>query len=365
MLIEFACDCGHNFRTQGENAGMPIVCPNCTAKLHVPIPASIASSVADSETPLRSMKVDTPTVAPVKNPSRKSSEVAKRPSESNKSAPKKSPSPAPEKPIERDESSLFADLGPMEAPEESEEELPEFTPTRRRRTSNKKRDEEKESEQKSKQSGSKKGTVLLTVGIIAVGTLLLGTIGFFAVPPMLAAIKAAGKVKVPQEFEKYTDNDISFQFQHPKGWTPIARGGSGNIPPSIRFEQGNIKVSFRASNSGAAIQDMTQAMSGQAGELPDELKPVARVHDFQKAKFSDEMPGYTELGPVEKIETGLGEGRLSTFVASGSFGGRLYGYRATLLSTNFQWNIVCQTSSQHEFSAYKAIFKKMIESVGR
>lgn len=365
MLIEFACDCGHNFRTQGENAGMPIVCPNCTAKLHVPIPASTASSVADSETPFRSMKVDTPPVTPAKAPSRKSSAVSQRSSNSSKSAPKQSPPAVLEKLIERDESSLLEDLGPMEAPEESEAELPEFTPTRRRRTSNKKRNEEEKPEKKSKPSGSKKGTVLLTVGIIVVGTLLLGTIGYFAVPPMLVAIKEAGKVKVPQEFEKYTDNDISFMFQHPKGWTPIARGGSGNIPPSIRFEQGNIKVSFRASNSGAAIQDMSQAMSGQAGELPDELKPVARVHDFQKAKLSDEMPGYTELGPVEKIETGLGEGRLSTFVASGSFGGKLFGYRATLLSTNFQWNVVCQTSSQHEFSAYKAIFKKMIESVGR
>lgn len=341
MLIEFACEYGHNFRTQGENAGMPIVCPNCTAKLYVPIPATTASPAVDSETPFRSMRVDTPPVTQVKNPSRKSAEVAKRHSNSSKSTLKQSPPAAPEKPVEGDESSLLEALGPMEAPEESEEELPEFTPTRRRRTSNKKREDEEESEKKSKQSGSKKGTVLLTVGIVVVGTLLLGTIGYFATPPMLAAIKEAGKVKVPQEFEKYTDNDISVLFQHPKGWTPIARGGSGNIPPSIRFEQGNIKVSFRASNSGAAIQDLSQAMSGQAGELPDELKPVARVHDFEKAKFSEEMPGYTELGPVEKIETGLGEGRRSTFVASGSFGGRLFGYRATLLSTNFQWNVAC------------------------
>ncbi|MBC8003124.1 MAG: hypothetical protein H7X97_11110 [Opitutaceae bacterium] len=68
---------------------------------------------------------------------------------------------------------------------------------------------------------------------------------------------------------------------------------------------------------------------------------------------------------MEKINTGVGEGRLSTFVASGSFGSQIFGYRATLLTTQFQWNVVCQCSSQREFTAYKAMFRKIIESAGQ
>ncbi|MEK6260001.1 MAG: hypothetical protein AABP62_15375 [Planctomycetota bacterium] len=365
MFIDFPCDCGHRFRTQRDNAGMRVVCPNCLKEMQVPAasepkpPAPVVPASAPPPVPAVKQAAVRQAV-PTKGPAPQAS-LPSKPA-SSKSAVK----PAKPKPSEIDEESLLDDLGPMEATDDSLEELPEFTPTRRKKKkSSEKQDDDTQKTKKKSKGGGSGGKVAGIVGGIVAGLALLGVVGFFAIPPMITAIKEAGKITAPTEFEQFRDTDLNFSCLHPKGWVPIARGGTGNVPPSVRLEQGKVKIAFRASVSGAAIQDTTQAMTNQAGELPDELKPVARVHDFQKAKFSDEMTNYREVGPVEKINTGVGEGRLSTFVASGSFGSQIFGYRATLLTTQFQWNVVCQCSSQREFTAYKAMFRKIIESAGQ
>ena len=206
---------------------------------------------------------------------------------------------------------------------------------------------------------------LLIIGGLVAGVVLVGSIGFFLIPALIATLKEGGKIKAPQEFVKFEDNDISFRCDAPKAWNVESRGGSGSIPPSVRIEKGAVKIVYRSSPSGAAIQDMAQAGANLAGELPDELKPVARVHDYQKEKFSHEMTNYREIGGVEKIDTGWGEGRLSIFTASTGLSGTIYGYRVTLLTTQFQWNVVCQCNTKREFAAYQPMFRRVVESTGR
>lgn len=361
MFIEFSCDCGHVFRTRRENAGARVVCPNCLKETRVPATAEPKPEAPEVPTP-----APPPPVPPGK-PTVSAKGAASQASPSTKTrTAKPAAKPAKPKPPVIDEESLLDDLGPMEAPMDSLEELPEFQPTRRKKkkSAEEQDDDGKPSKKKSKGKGGGGNTGVIVGGIVA-GIVLLGVVGFFAMPPLITAMKEAGKITAPTEFEQFRDTELNFSCLHPKGWMPVARGGTGNVPPSVRLEHGNVKISFRASPSGAAIQDTTQALANQAGELPDELKPVAKVHDFQKAKFSDEMTNYQELGPVEKINTEIGEGRLSTFVASGGFGSKIFGYRATLLTAQYQWNVVCQCSSQREFTAYKPVFRKVIESTGQ
>jgi len=97
----------------------------------------------------------------------------------------------------------------------------------------------------------------------------------------------------------------------------------------------------------------------------DDSKPIARVHEYQRQKFADELSNYKEFGEPETIDTGWGEGRLSTYTASGSFGSSIYGYRITLITSKYQWNVTCQCPTKREFDAYKDVFRRVVSSTGR
>ena len=378
MFAEFKCRCGHAFRTHIQNAGRQIPCPNCLTTVTVPAPEATSVEAIESaatrpitkKEPVRESDATRQTRKPASEKSASASDIKR-----SVKAATSSPSRTSKKSKTGDPSEdLFdlSDIGPLEAPEQDDgDELFELpvSPTKKRRAKAAAEAEESDSKKGTKSSKKPKRdqgqNAPLIIGGVVAGFVVVAALGFFALPPLIAAMKQGGKIVLPQEFDKFEDGEIFFRCDYPKGWQAESRGGSGNIPPSVRIEQGRIKISYRASNSGAAMQDMAQAGANMMGELPDDQKPVARVHDFQRQKFSDEMPNYAEVGQVEKIETGWGEGRLSLFSASGGFGSKIFGYRVTLLTTNFQWNIVCQCPTKREFEAWKPVFRRIVESTGR
>ena len=388
MPVTFRCRCGHEFRTQSDNAGKRITCPNCLTQATVPRPDPEAAETSKRVTkptspppvPTKSSNRDNSqntsrlesTVKPASQVSKKSSSAMSKDSATKATRPANTTKPKSRKsPGDEDNPFDLSDIGPLEAPSDELDEVDEFeempTPRRKKPKAKMREDDEDSSIKKGKSKKPKRDSgsnLPLIIGGVVAGVVLIGTIGFFAIPALIASAKDGGKIKLPQEFETFENNDIFFRCQYPKGWEAESRGGSGNVPPSVRIEQGHIKISYRASNSGAAIQDMAQAGANMSGELPDELKPVARVHDFQREKFSSETPDYKEFGAVEVIQTGWGEGRLSTFTSSGNFGSKMYGYRVTLLTTNYQWNVVCQCPTRREFEAYKPLFRQVVESTG-
>lgn len=428
MFIEFSCRCGHEFRTRPENAGKPIICPNCTSRQVVPAAesdgeehASVAnakhsfdddSDLEEVETPRSRGKAPSSHLLamleedeawPIKG---KRAEPKQRPESSTKTRSKESrrapggdtirsvPSsmketrkphqvvPQKEKPrrkakqpdsyeqIPDDDIFDAEDLDKFELDElEVVDELLDDLPVARR----KRRDDVEEPPKKSAKGKSKKkspqednnSALSVIIGGMVFGMIVIGVVGFFAIPPLIAKLQEGREIQVPKDFEKFTEQNFNFSCEVPKDWEVDARGGQGNVPPTVRIEKGNIKIAYRSSMSGAAIQDMAQAGANQAGELPDELKPVAKVHEYQREKFKQETPDYTEVGPVERIDTGIGEGRLSEFTGSVGFGGKFYGYRVTLLTTQYQWNVVCKCKTKREFEAYKPIFRRIIASSGR
>ena len=404
MFIEFRCRCGHEFRTRNQNIGLPIICPNCTAHLVVPDPAeSPAAFPLDDEqseevqeeksevkaNPLLAM-LDEETAWPIlgkraepvepepsekvrsrkagRDPERKSSrrsESSSKRRDSRRSSRRDFDRDLDRKPERRSKSSASFEFIPDENIFDAEASVFGERSAPRKRT-----DDEADIEtghKESRKPRAKQGSdanLPVIIGGVVFGLIVLGIVGFFAVPQLVAKLKEGGSSKVPQEFEAFVDNDIPFRCEVPKGWEVEARGGSGNIPPSVRIEKGSIKISYRSSQSGAAIQDMAQAGANQSGELRDELKPVAKVHDYQREKFKAENPDYKEIGGVERIETGMGEGRLSEFTGTVGFG-KQYGYRVTLLTAQHQWNVVCKCTNKRDFEAYKPIFRRIIESSGR
>lgn len=195
------------------------------------------------------------------------------------------------------------------------------------------------------------------------GLVLMIVVAIFALPTLITSIKEGGKIHLPDEYESFANPDIYFRCDVPKGWEVDSRSGSGNIPPSVKIEHGRVKVLYRSSPSGAAIQDMTQAGTNPNEDV-DEFKPVYKVHMYQYQKFKSETPDHKESDKPEMIKTGWGEGCLSEFTSTANFGKRVFGYRATLLTTQYQWNVVCSCPSKREFEAFKPVFRKIILSTG-
>ena len=95
-------------------------------------------------------------------------------------------------------------------------------------------------------------------------------------------------------------------------------------------------------------------------KLPDDEKPVSKIHHEQTRKFIEEKSGYQEHGAPEMIKTANSEGRLSAFTASEGFS-TVHGYRVTLIGTNNQWNVICQCSAS-DWKDFQEVFRKIIAS---
>ena len=79
---------------------------------------------------------------------------------------------------------------------------------------------------------------------------------------------------------------------------------------------------------GSAIGDMGAAGQGDSfvvgAEVPEELTAIYGQHEVVKQQVADDYSDYQETGGHNFDPRG-GEGRMSTFTASGSFGGGITG----------------------------------------
>lgn len=328
-MIEVECECGRVIKTKDENAGKKARCPDCGEVVQIPVPRKAGS----------------------KSPAASSKGVA---ASAVKSTKKRPPS----------EDEYDGEDEEFDGEEGEEEELPR---SRSKRTAGKrpvKGKAEAEEPVVSKKKKKKKGEDADLNKNIIIGTCVVFGIAFLGLVgygiSKLGSIAAAPAVEVPKDFVEVSTPNGELRCQAPKGWPSKTGGGSGGVPPFLTFEQSGINIDFRSSPSGASIQMMTQAGNQNEGELPDELKPVSKVHEYQKEKIMQEDTSYQEKGAPEMIKGAQGEIRLSEFTAS-SFGRQVFGYRATMLGVNNQWNIICKCSAS-QWKDFQPVFRKIIES---
>lgn len=324
MSIEFTCDCGKKFRTASENAGKTMKCSKCGAKIAIPSPQSDDEEEEIYEAELAEEQDD-------------EDDAPRR-----RSAQKKRSSP-------------------------SRDELPSARQTRKKgKAAGGKSKGEKEDPPKSY-------LVPLLIGGVAVGFLLMVGLAALVVPSAMRAFAKAGENQaaaqarrsfVALDLEPFRSPDFNFKCQVPKGWEINSGGGSGNVPPWVRAESKRAKINFRASQSGTLIGDIAGAGQTPDDEIPDELKPIHKVHEYQGHKLKEELQDYEELGDIEKLQTPMGEARLSTFKASGDFGAKIFAIRVSLVENQWQWNLVCQCSSQQEFDQHVELFRKVAQNAG-
>jgi len=165
---------------------------------------------------------------------------------------------------------------------------------------------------------------------------------------------------VPTEYAAYGDTGGKFACDYPKGWQTEG-GGKPDSPNSwAKFSSGNALINVTADFAGSLFGDMAKASGSAFGESAE--PPVAKVHPMGERHMKEEFNDYKEREPKAFQSKGMGEGRRSTFIAKQTLGGKVYGYRATLLSGDRRITVVC-TCNATSWQALKPSFERVISSV--
>lgn len=202
-----------------------------------------------------------------------------------------------------------------------------------------------------------------------IGGLCVLALGLLFVIPML--FPEEKPIEPPASYAEFThDVNREFKIEYPEGWT-VESGGVQGKPVWAKFkhpDDDDVRIQVKSSMGASAIGDIAKnlpggGLGGAAPEMEEDLAPVATVHSLMHDQFAGEYSDYSEQSP-QKIETGFGDTRVSEFTASGSFGSKIRGMRASMLGLNLQFTVICDCPEK-DWEVCKPVFEKVIKSMSR
>ena len=161
---------------------------------------------------------------------------------------------------------------------------------------------------------------------------------------------------------EFSAKDAAFKLRHPQGWTAETGARPDNTYSYVILTKSSAKI-----QAYADIQGSLMSGSDSAGEFEEgsEFAPVHKAHELYKRVAAEELSDYVEGRPDVFKGSGLGEGRLSVFTASGGlFGGKLKGYHVTLLTRDRRVSILAY-GPEAEFETLRPTYLAVCRSVGR
>lgn len=191
------------------------------------------------------------------------------------------------------------------------------------------------------------GRLTFTVAVLVGGLLLAGGCG--------------GPATAPTNFASFNAKDGAFKCDYPADWEAEGGGVKGYF--WAKFTSGSAEISIQSGSVGSVQADVINAGNRMAGvqEDEEELAPVAQLHEMRKTDTAKDLGDYQEQ-PPKAIRPKLGDGRKSQFTASGTFGGGIRGYRATVLSHNKSITVLCQCA-EGDWETLKPAFDRVIDSL--
>ncbi len=160
----------------------------------------------------------------------------------------------------------------------------------------------------------------------------------------------------------FSPADNAFRLRYPAGWATETGSRPDNMYSWVRLTKGSAKVQVFADIAGS----LTSGPNNGNYEEGSELAPVHGAHERYKKNAAELYSDYQESEPALFKGSGLGEGRVATFTASGGrmFGGKIRGIRATLLTNDRRVSILCESPGK-EFDGDKATFLAICRSLSR
>lgn len=160
----------------------------------------------------------------------------------------------------------------------------------------------------------------------------------------------------------YRAKDGAFRLRHPSGWEEEDGSRADNSYSWVRYTKGSAKIKVSADVAGS----LTSGPNSSDYEEGSPMAPVHGAHERYKRNVSEDYSDYKESEPAPFKGSGLGEGRISTFTASGGgvFGSKISGIRVTLLTNDRRITILCEGPPK-EFEKLKATFLATCRSLSR
>jgi hypothetical protein len=159
----------------------------------------------------------------------------------------------------------------------------------------------------------------------------------------------------------FSPKDGAFKMRHPAGWEVETGSRPDNTYSWGRFTKGSGKIQVYADVTGSLMSGSDSAHDVEEGS---EFAPVHRAHELYKKTVAEQYSDYQESAPTVFKGAAMGEGRVASFTASagGLFGGKLRGYRVTLLTNNRRITILCE-APEKEFEALRPTFLAVCRSL--
>jgi len=177
---------------------------------------------------------------------------------------------------------------------------------------------------------------------------------------LLAIPGCGGAVPAPKAYVTYHSTDGRFDCDCPKGWEASGAGKPDSPNCWAKFTKGSAEIRVDADFAGSLFGDIAKSTGSMFGGEAE--PPVARVHPMGERHMKEEYSNYQEREPKPFQSKGFGEGRRSVFIADQGFGGKVYGYRATLLAGDRRISVIC-TCPATNWQTLKPAFEKVIASV--
>ena len=161
---------------------------------------------------------------------------------------------------------------------------------------------------------------------------------------------ASRPIEAPTEFAAFEHPaPRAFALDVPAGWETKTGGGQGGTPAWATFSGPGGEFDVRASRRGSAMGDIANAGGGGdfvvGQDLPEEETAIFKQHAFTKDQTAADYQTYTETSG-ENFDPQRGEGRVSEFTGTGTFGGTTRGLRATVRLGTETYNVVAKTSQK-------------------
>ncbi|APW62729.1 hypothetical protein [Paludisphaera borealis] len=155
--------------------------------------------------------------------------------------------------------------------------------------------------------------------------------------------------------------DGAFRLRHPQGWETDTGARPDNTYSYIILTKDPAKIQIYADIQGSLMSGSDSAGQFEEGS---ELAPVHRAHEMYKKVAAGELSEYQEGKPDVFKGSGLGEGRISLFKASGGlFGSNLKGYHVTLLTKDRRLSVLAY-GPEKDFEKLKPAYLAVCRSLG-
>jgi hypothetical protein len=178
----------------------------------------------------------------------------------------------------------------------------------------------------------------------------------------LAPADAAADARLATE--SYGPGDGAFRLRYPPGWTATTGARPDNTYSWTKFVKGSATIKVSADVTGSLISgsDFHQG-TDDAGT---ESAPVHQAHLAGARSASEDFKEFAESDPAVFPGSGLGDGRIAEFTAAGGglFGGKLRGYRITLLTNDRRVTILCWCP-EGDFAKLQPTFLAVARSLNR